>query len=375
MKILDLKKQAEENDKLIHLNQLLLNGKYDQIIKSGDKYIRKFPGQSFFYTILSISYSQLGEFEKALEILRRAEKNFPEDYEVLFQLAKVNEDLEKFDEALDYYDRSVKCTPSEYKDAISDCLNDMGALKYRLGFKEEAIEYWERSLEADPSNEKARSNINYFDKGISTVNSDYVFYQYKVFEEIQTNKYYSEKGISKFKNKAWKKKFLLAVENAWIRKVMPDMNLMEEYDDEELEEWYESIEIEDPEEVKKPDSPMPELDKDTMELLNKTFSFLPEDGIVTAIAAGPALNMEGIDDETIAKMIKGVRKISGKDKEVLIWAYDIGKILIEIAIAGNRKKTDKLIDRLIETMRIRLEDNDVKIVLRRMIDTSDKKKR
>ncbi|MBS1517923.1 MAG: tetratricopeptide repeat protein [Bacteroidetes bacterium] len=371
MKLTNINRQVEENNRLIKLDKLLIDGKYKQVIREAGVAIKKFPRQPFFYTILSIAHSQLGESKEAFNILKNSEKQFPGDYEVLFQLAKVCEDLSRFDEAEKYYYKSFDCTPPEYKDARSDCLNDIGALKCRLGNDEEAIDLWERALEIDPSNEKASANINYISTDTDSIDADFLINEFKVFGEIQKKKYFTGKGIEKFKSKKDRKQFNVCVESAWLREVMPNLHYYDEFSEKELINWYNELEIDFSQRSESSNSSVPIMEDEFSEVIKKKFSFLPEDGLPVALAAGQAMDFVGLNPDVIGKIVLGVEIITEKQKELLIWSYELGKLIME-ADAKTKKKQLQFLDSFMGKLKEQLNENDAIVVMRRIMEQTAK---
>lgn len=63
--------------------------------------MKEYPEQPMFHVTHSIAYSQTSNSAKAFEILNEAEKKFPDHYEILFQKAKIYEDMHEFDKAIE----------------------------------------------------------------------------------------------------------------------------------------------------------------------------------------------------------------------------------------------------------------------------------
>lgn len=369
--IFNINDKEIENEKLISLDNLLMKGEFKKVISNANKYIMEYPEQVFFYTILSIAYSQLGETQKALDILKNAEKNFSDNYELLFQMGKIYEDLADYESAVKYYYRSLEATPESYKEARADCLNDIGALKYNLGSEEEAIELWNKALKIDPAHEKAKYNLRQMQNETDEENSIYSLQEeYNEFEFIQKYKYLDEKDKRKFTSKKEQEVFTKHVEAVWFKKIFLKIDKLEQMSEEERTEWYEDIEIDFTKPV--PMIAIPQIEKKLSKELNKIFSFLPENGMVVSMAASPALDYVGLTEKKIKSFVTKQDVPDEREKHLLKWAYDIGSIIIELAQTINKKKKNELFDKLVETVRTKLDENDTEIVLDKIIKQATK---
>lgn len=152
---------GNEEKKLIEINKLLIEEEYDKVIEQSVKAIDSYPDQNFFYIMLSLAKLQIGNTEEALKIITDAENIFPGEFEILFQTAKVYEEMKQDDKAEEYFKMSFKATPEDYFEARSDCMNDLGAMKYYQGNEDEAIKCWEKAIEINPDNASAISNLHH----------------------------------------------------------------------------------------------------------------------------------------------------------------------------------------------------------------------
>ena len=71
---------------------------FDSVITEGKKFILEFPDTVFLYVCVSVAYIESERIEEAIAFLKDAEKKFPDNYDILFQLAKAYEKKFRFDE-------------------------------------------------------------------------------------------------------------------------------------------------------------------------------------------------------------------------------------------------------------------------------------
>lgn len=74
---------------------------------------------------LAIAYSLLGDNDKALDALLRAEKTAPEDFIVLNNIASIYEKKGDKTKAIDYYERMLKYGDDEAKDKAKEKLKEL----------------------------------------------------------------------------------------------------------------------------------------------------------------------------------------------------------------------------------------------------------
>ena len=369
MKIHNLKNQTIEEKKLLKLHGYLKKGDFKKVITDAGKFIKEHPDQPFFHTIISVAYLYTGDVKSALDILRAAEKKFPDDYQILFHLAKVYEEIPDFGKAVSYFTRSFDATPEEYRDARSDCLNDIGVIQYRLGFKEEAANSWKKALATDPANYKAKDNLNMIRGKEVNDSTDFLMNEFMEFKSIQMEKYFEKTGKEKFSTKKEEKHFNKMTEAFWINEVMANPDRLENSDEEELSRWYEGIEIDFSEPV--PGTEVFVRGGEKEKLINDKFPFLPENGIKTSLLAGPAMDYTGLNIEKIQSFIKG-EKPTQKEIEKLKWSYSLGEILLKLGNTESVKKQDELLNKFIETLQFQLSEADTRIVLDKIISSATK---
>lgn len=357
-----MKDNEEVVKKLIHLNKLLLDGKYKKVISEGQKLIKKFDDQPYFHIVQALAYSQMEEPEKGLEILLEAEKKFKNSYEIEFQIAKMYEFLEDYDNAIYYFYKSLKSTPEKYKDARADCLNDLAVLHSELGLEEKAIELWKEAIEIDPAHELAKENLKITEGDYDELETTkFIEHEFKEFIFVQRNKYLDEQGKQKFSSKKEEINFLKHMEAAWINRIMPEADSLIKMSEDARSDMYEDMEIDVTQPV--PEIALPPSSDGHENKLNEIFSFLPENGLLKILAAMPALEYAGMKSEKITQMISGESEITESDKEILQWAHEIGKMVLEFATLTNNKFQKKLYDNLIKTLELRLDKDDVMIVV------------
>lgn len=369
MKIHNLRNQAIEEKKLLKLQEHLQKRNFSRVITDANKYIKEHPDQPFFHTIISIAYLYTGDVKSALDILKAAEKKFPKDYQILFHLAKVYEEIPDYGKAVSYFTKSFEATPEEYRDARSDCLNDIGVNQYRMGLTEEAANSWKKALAIDPANHKANDNLNLISGKEVNDSTDFIMNEFREFESVQKDKYFEKTEKVKFSTKKEEKHFHKMTEAFWINEIMANPDRLENSDEEELSRWYEGIEIDFSKSVPKTEIFVKGGDKE--KLINDKFPFLPKNGIKTALLAGPAMDYAGLNIQKIQSFIKGELPTE-KEIEKLKWSYSLGEILLKLGNTESVKIQNELLDKFIETLQFQLSGADTRIVLDKIISSATK---
>ncbi|MFA3782762.1 tetratricopeptide repeat protein [Melioribacteraceae bacterium 4301-Me] len=361
------------------------DGKYKAVIKETTAARTVYPNNFFFYTIEAIACSMLGQSQKALDLLKVAEKKFPDSYEVHFQLAKVYDEMEEFDKAEESYKKSYELTPKEYSDARSDCLNDLGSLYWKIGYKQEAIDNWKLALQEYPQNKNAKNNlkrcINVYGepKAVSEAMDDISH-----FYDIQMRKYFAVKNISEFSSLEEANKFMLLIKNAWNNTIVQEKEKLETYTPEEKTKWFESIEIDfDAIELKsenkekkagiaskpkkKKRGKLSAAQKEQIEFERK-FYFLPEDGLTFAILASPFLLHAGLKFDRLDEILREGTE-DEEEQELLIWAADIGHFLFESFGAEDDDIAKDFLSEALEIATEIIDEEDALESLEIIIDT------
>ncbi|MBK9334967.1 MAG: tetratricopeptide repeat protein [Ignavibacteria bacterium] len=371
MNIITLENTEDKNKKLHRLKEYLFKDNFKKVIKECVIYLKEYPDEPDFYSILALSYSKTGQIEKAFKLLKKAEKKFPDDYEVLFQMGKLYEDVLEYDKAIEYLNKSFNVTPAEYRDAKADCLNDIGVMKHEQGKQDEAIGLWKNALSIDPAHFKARNNLDHFsDIEAGVDNIEFFMDEFHEFEDVQTEKYFQIKGKKKFDTKEEKKHFFKMLEAVWMADIIPLAEEMKKMDPDKLSSMYRDMEIDysGPLPVK-----TPLLDKKKEMILNKKFPFLPENGFMAVLAAGPALDYAGLNHEKLIGFVKGDIPLDAEDIEKLKWAYSIGEVLLELSKTESKKKQFELIDKFAERLQNLLSVEDSRIVLNKILTLASDK--
>lgn len=348
-----INENEEMNSLLLNINLDLGEKKYTKIIKRSAEYLRKYPEEIAFYVLISLAYSGKGKFNESLKILKSAEEKFHSHFDMFYQLAKVNEELGNFKEAEEYYHKSIETTPESISIAKADCWNDLGVLKYNLGFEDEAKECWRRALEINPDDIEANKNL-YDIPGKSDI-FETLTHNYDLFEKIQIRKYLEKNNIKSFKSKKKKGNILKYIESEWTNNVGGKLTTLENLTDAEKEIYFDGIEIDYTRPVR--EAGLPVLDDPGFKEFSSKFNFLPENGISYVMSVAPALNHEGISLERMSE-IAGGSEITKNEVEIFKWAYEMGKIVVKISGSKSEKEFFKLIDEVSLILSQRITDGN-----------------
>lgn len=94
---------------------------------------------------LAISYEKYGNHEKAIELLKRQIKTYPNNYEGYAELGVSLSIVGKLDDAIDMYKKAIRINPKDYYSFFN-----MGKAFYDKGLKDKALEAFEHAIILNP---------------------------------------------------------------------------------------------------------------------------------------------------------------------------------------------------------------------------------
>ncbi len=106
------------------------------------------------YSYMGVSFNEMGEYLKALDVLKKAEAYDNERTDIYNSMGFSHFKLKEHEQAIECFNRVLQLDPGSAIDYANIASN------YRdMGQKEKAIQYYEMSLAMDPSIEFARDNL------------------------------------------------------------------------------------------------------------------------------------------------------------------------------------------------------------------------
>jgi ribosomal protein S12 methylthiotransferase accessory factor len=109
---------------------------------------------SSIYSYMGVSFNGMGEYQKAINILKKAEKHDNERTDIYNSMGFSHFKLKEHEQAIACFKKVLQLDPGSAIDYANIASN------YRdMGQKEKAIKYYEMSLAIDPSIEFARKNL------------------------------------------------------------------------------------------------------------------------------------------------------------------------------------------------------------------------
>jgi len=368
----NIDKQQEMNTSLLNLNTDYEDGKYTKIIKKSEEILRKYPDEISFYILISLAYSAKEKFNDALKILKRAEEIFQSHFDLFYQIGAVYSDLDNAEEAEKYFRKSIEVTPPEFELSKADCWNDIGALKSNQGLEEEAKEYFKRALEIDPEHENAGENLfglenDEYEEDVNFIKSfdDSYDEDFDLFEYIQQRIYLKGHNRTKFKSKVEEDRINKHILNAWTNLIAGEIRLTQTLTEDQKAELYNSIEIDfsgKPQKVE-----MPVINDPLHKQFSEIFSFLPPNGPSVLMLALPFLKAVGISEYDFASM-KDEKEITAENKEMFIWAYDIGDKIFKLSDSKSENQFIKRFNEILSIASRKLSKDKAEEILRRRIE-------
>ena len=326
--------QENEISLLKKYNNYLKKGLFEKIIVECEPVMKKNPRSEFLYIVLSTAYEATGNYEKAKNVLKKAQSIFPDSYEVLFNLAKVHETSNENESAERYYKKAIKLAEPVDKEAASDFLNDLGAMYFSCDKKEEAAELWKKSLKLNPQNKTAKMNL----KNITlkeNMPDQKLLAEIERFKNIQVQKYFNIKNRDEFDTHSEADKVLGSILSAWNEKMAPIFTKIENMSVNESLELYKNTRV---------DFSLSETTRmnanallEQMDLtkfgfdsnnMKKVFENLPEDAVFLISFGFSALERVGLDSDRMFRILKS-GKPTKKEKLLFEWVYDFMECLYD----------------------------------------------
>ncbi len=236
--------QKSEMKLLKELDKLMLSGNFIRLIEEAEKAIERFPKNRVFYTMKAIAHSQVRQIEESLSTLRLAEEVFPNDREILFELARTYKDAFDFENAEKYFKMSYQLTPKGYRDARSDCLKELGELYWEYNCGEEALEYWKQAIRENPRNIKAKEKLKTCSNRYGEPETyDKLLNDMHHFRLIQTQKYFKSKKIDKFTDIYETNQIIWIINAGWNNHIAPEKEKLDTLSVKEINAWFKSIKL------------------------------------------------------------------------------------------------------------------------------------
>lgn len=113
------------------------------IEKAGAKGYKK---SNDYYENLSNAYTNVGNYDKSVELLKEVLKNKPQDKEILYYVAETYYKAKKYQEAIDYWDKVLTL---DQKNAHA--LYMIGLSYQKKGDKAKGMQLCDKAIEMDPS--------------------------------------------------------------------------------------------------------------------------------------------------------------------------------------------------------------------------------
>jgi tetratricopeptide (TPR) repeat protein len=133
------------------------NGQYEKALELFKKALDLDPEMTEAYNNLGLTYTEMNQEEQATEAFKKAISLSPELAAAYNNLGYVFYRLGSYHEAIEMYNEAI----GRSKDNSSAYTN-LGNAFYKLEKIEEAMDAWKKALSIDPANEKARRNLKRF---------------------------------------------------------------------------------------------------------------------------------------------------------------------------------------------------------------------
>ena len=133
------------------------NGQYEKALELFRRAIDINPDFTEGYNNLGLTYTEMQAEEKATEAFKKAIELNPDLAATYNNLGYVFYRLGSYSEAIEMYNEAIGRSGNN-----SSAYTNLGNAHYKLDRIEDAVSAWEKALEIDPSNEKAQRNLKRF---------------------------------------------------------------------------------------------------------------------------------------------------------------------------------------------------------------------
>ncbi|MDC1087326.1 tetratricopeptide repeat protein [Alphaproteobacteria bacterium] len=141
----------ETSNQLVNLYH---NGQFKEIIKHSQLFLELYPKESFIWNMNGAANEALEKFDEALNSYNRAISLNPNNHEYQNNIGNVFEKKKDFPKAISYYKKSISIKP-DYAEAIFNLGNALKA----YGELEEAIKVFDKILSLKPNYVEAYNNL------------------------------------------------------------------------------------------------------------------------------------------------------------------------------------------------------------------------
>ena len=134
MSAINLKEKFEE------LKKKFIENKNDEVIRECKNILKK-DKIDVFYNLLCLAYNNLGDSNKAIEVMNEALKHNPKNPDFYNNIGLSYSNLYKYKKAEDFYNKGLKINQNNL-----EILNNLGNLKKNLYKSEEAVQIFKKIL-------------------------------------------------------------------------------------------------------------------------------------------------------------------------------------------------------------------------------------
>ena len=139
--------------------------KLEDAINRFEQTVKIDPSEGQTYSILSTSYYELGNNEKALSSAKKAKEIMPEDFQPNMTLGQILSFTGDKENAIVYIKKAVEIDPSN-----SNAVRTLATLYYDLGDKEKSVETFEAAIRTE-TDKALKANL-YFNLGVLNMQLD-----------------------------------------------------------------------------------------------------------------------------------------------------------------------------------------------------------
>ena len=230
--------------RLLAVQKLIEQRKFKQALPLAEELMHIYPDDPMVYSPVAICYSRIGDAKRSLDLLRTARQKFPKNYDILYYLAETLNQLEQYENSEKVYRDAIGLTPKEFKQERSQCYNGLGVSLWEQRFRKEALDAWKLAIKENPRNVIARKNLaectNEYNEPAAPSSLHNDLYH---FQKIQSELYFSTKGITAFNSPEEAQRVLSIIMCAWNKHLAPRGAEMDKMSPAEKTEIFKAVKI------------------------------------------------------------------------------------------------------------------------------------
>ncbi|RJS86412.1 tetratricopeptide repeat protein [Methanophagales archaeon] len=202
--------------------KLVLDGNYGDARRALKKILKIYPDDTELMTLISATYLMEAKFKEAKRWLNKVFSIDPDYPKALYNLGVIHSEREKWEEAVEAYERAIEHYPSSAKNEIADAYQNLGCALWETGRKNEALDTWKTCLKYNPKQEYAKRNLKEFTNEYGLPKSPMPgMNDLWAFVDMKQNEYLAREGKENFEDIDEVTEVMGKIKAAWNERIAP----------------------------------------------------------------------------------------------------------------------------------------------------------